>query len=205
MQHSAPRLSFGVNPRSDYQAEAVNIVLAGIGQTAVMSLLSEDGNVDSEQAIQWLDQTQKEFEEEGWHHNTDKEYVLDPAPDGSITLPSNVLKFVVSRRSRNYDLVDRGGRLYWRTNATYTIGASIYADLVRLLEFEELPQAARWYVTVKAARRFATHKLNSAESYQFTKLDEDNARSAFERSDAETDKRTMKEASPFINRMRPRG
>jgi hypothetical protein len=47
--------------------------------------------------------------------------------------------------------------------------------MVVLLPFTELPQAARHYITIKAARIFQSRTVGSDALYQFTTLDERDA------------------------------
>lgn len=183
--------------------DAVNEMLRTIGQSSVLSLETADMNADSENALKTLETTLKEFLTKGWHFNIDKNITLDPDPqDGSIKLPLNALKVDSTRRSKQRDLVWRGRRLYDRVAHSFNIGAAVEVDLVVALPFEDITPAARWYVTVKASRRFAAKEIGSVASIKLTQHDEEEALIAVEAEDSENDDRTMAQASPHVARMR---
>lgn len=182
--------------------EAVNMMLRAIGQTGVQSLEASLGNRDSENAQQELRVTLKTILAEGWHFNTEKGFPIDPNEAGEITIPNNALKVDTAGRSKQLDLVRRGTRLYDRVEHTYAIGKTVYVDMVIALEFEELTPTARYYVAVKATRRFASQEQGSVGSLKLTERDEQDARLRMEQEDAENDDRTMATASPHVARMR---
>lgn len=182
--------------------EAVNTLLRAIGQSGVVSLLGSDANTDTTNAIQTLDVALREVLSRGWHCNTEKGYPIDPSPEGFIYLPANTMSIDTAQRDNDLDLVWRGSRLYDRANHTFTIGKTVYVDLVLALDFEELPQSLRSYIAVMAARRFATEELSTAESYRFTKQDEIDAEAHALDEDSRNDDRTMAQASPHVARMR---
>lgn len=182
---------------------AVNEMLRSVGQGPVSSLLTSDLNLAATQALSALNSSAIEVLERGWQMNTEVDYVIDPATDGSIVLPANTLKFKVVS-PRGLDAVIRGGKLYDRVNHTYNIGVSVTVELVVGLDFESLAQAFRWLIFVIANRRFATGKVPTTASFQFTKIDEDAGWAAAERADAYTEDRTLTEANQHFHRRRGR-
>jgi len=68
---------------------------------------------------------------------------------------------------------------------TFIIGENVKVDMVLLLDFEELPEAARRFVTLKAARVFQDRAVGSAELHGFQEKDE--MRAWVEMRDAEAD------------------
>lgn len=192
-------------PTSELQA--VNVLLEAISQVPVTSLLDEDVNTDANVARKRLYESSRTIQSDGWHFNQEIGFIIDPATDGSITLPSNTLRVVrwyfSGLGGDEKDLVHRGARLYDRIGHTFNIGVSVKVDLTVLLPFDELVEAFRWYVTVAACRRFVAGRLHSATSYQFTRQEELDAMRAAEQADAETDERTL-EGNPAFRRMRMR-
>lgn len=105
----------------------------------------------------------------------------NPAPGG--VLPSGPALVMTSGVPYGSRLVFRQGKLYDRRKHTFVIGCPVRVDLTTCLEFEDLPQAARWYIAVKAARRMVAGSLVSGTAYQFTKADEDQARVRMEQEE----------------------
>ena len=185
--------------------EAVNIHLNAIGVANISSILAQDRNVDVEAALRSLLATSRSVQMEGWHFNTYRKYKLSADPDdGTIVLPANTLRVESSYVDEGCDFVERDGKLWDNDNNTFDIGRDVYVDYVLLLPFEQIPEYARWYITVQSTRRFATGRINSSSSYNFTKVDEDEAKSKALAADALLIDRTAKKASKHVRRMRNR-
>lgn len=183
--------------------QAVNICLEAIGQVPVNSL--DNPGVDAETALKRLGESSIETQSEAWSWNSDDCYIIDPTTSGEIVLPVGTLHVRQAWSSDTFQkrLVVRGGKLYDRKGHTFIIGASAKVDITIALAFEDLPQPARWYITLKAARRLVGSKLNSSTSYQFTKADEDMARLRMEQAEDDAQHMdTMAETNPHIQFMR---
>jgi hypothetical protein len=123
-----------------------------------------------------LSEVSRQVQTKGWHFNTEKDFELSPeAFSKEITIPTNALRVDTSGNSRETDVVQRGNRLYNRTTHTFQFAESLKCEIVVLLPFEDLPQAARHYVTIKAARVFQSRTVGSDALYQFTSIDERDA------------------------------
>lgn len=185
--------------------EAVNLMLRTIGQAPISSLAIVDTNTDAEIAKQVLTDTSREVQEMGWHWNIEKKYLIEPDLNGYLWLPNNTLKVdTVYKSKKTMDLVERGNRLYDRVEHTFVVNKEAYVDVVVLLDFEDLPQVAKWYITVKAARVFADNRISSETTHRFSQDDENRAFNNLQSADAENDDRTMAQASPHVARMRRR-
>jgi len=154
---------------------AVNIMLSVIGETKVSSLSS--GDLDAESAEDVLDEIAMEFLSQGWRFNEEKRTLLADS-DGFVWLPSNCLEADPTERANNH-LIQRGNKLYDTNNATYKIDKSVELKLILLLDFEEMPQPARRFVEIKAARTFQKRVLGSPEIDAFTADDEYKAWNTF--------------------------
>jgi hypothetical protein len=164
--------------------EAINIMLSSIGETPVNSL--ESGLVDAEMAEMILNATSREIQSRGWKFNTEKKYRITPATtSGEIILPSNALKADLSVETGEFDLVQRGNRMYDLLSHSYAIGKTVELDIVVFLDFELLPEAARHYITVKASRTFQDRTVGSDTLHGFQEKDETWA--LVEMKDAEAD------------------
>lgn len=144
-------MAFLIVPTSEL--EAVNECLENIGQAPV-STIAGDLGVDAQVALNFVRKINRELQSSGWYWNTEINYKLTPNGDGDILLPSNTLAVDTTGTSSDLDLVQRGSRLYDRVNHTYTFTEPVYVELTVGLTFEELPETARRYISMRAARMF---------------------------------------------------
>lgn len=169
------------------ELDAVNIMLGTIGESPINSLDAATGVVDAVTARSILAEVSVHVQEEGWHFNTDYEFVLTPDTNGFIYVPGNAIEVDTSEYDRTgLDVAIRGNRLYDRKNKTFQFQQSIKADLTILLEFNELPQAARHYITIRAARVFQQRVVGSQTLGAFTEADEARAQRQMKRYEAKT-------------------
>jgi hypothetical protein len=185
--------------------EAVNIILAQIGVSARQSLDTETMNPETGEAVRTLHNWLISIQQAGWEWNREIGLELSPSPQpaGEITLPSNTLKVDTIYPSYNMQLVQRGLKLYNPLKQTYNIGQdadSVTVDLVVALEFEQLPQAVRDYVTIKAARGFAQNKLRDSLTNAFTSEQEMMALAKITEAEDESDDLTLFEKNPHLAR-----
>lgn len=192
-------------PTSELQA--VNLALESISQVPVVSLSASDTNTDADVALKRLYEANREVQKVGWHFNQEMDFVLDPDGDGKINLPTNALQvyriYYSGLGGDSKDLVVRGSKLYDRIGHTFVIGCSVKVDLTVLLPFTDLPEAFRWYITIRAVRRFNVGKMHSPVAFQFSSQDEKEAKWEAEQMDAEVDQRTLG-GNPHMRRMRRR-
>lgn len=153
-------MSFLIVPTSEL--EAVNECLSNIGQAPV-STITGDLSSDTETALNMVRTVNRALQSKGWYWNTEKNFELSPNVDGDILIPSNSLSVDTTGDSSDLDLVARGRRLYDRENHTYTFTDPVYVELVIGLTFEELPETARRYISLKSARLFQ-NRLDGVES-----------------------------------------
>lgn len=156
------------------ELDAINIMLGTIGESPINSLDAASGVVDAVTARSILAEVSVQVQEEGWHFNTEYEFVLMPSLDTKeIYVPANAIEVDVSAYDRNdIDVSIRGNRLYDRKNKTFQFQQDIKADLTILLEFNEMPQAARHYITIRSARVFQQRVVGSNVLGSFTQQDE---------------------------------
>ena len=142
--------------------DAVNSILLGIGEAPVNTLGS--GLQEAEIAEVTLNNINREVQTLGWHFNTEVRYTLGKNSDGIINLPSNCLKVDVTAVLRDYntDVVERNRQLYDRVKNSFIFTEDIETDIVVFLDFEAIPEAARRYITLRAARKFQENILGSS-------------------------------------------
>ena len=152
--------------------EAVNVMMTAIGETPVNSITSST-TTDVSIAIQILDNVNREVQSVGWSFNSEKDYVLTPNTSNEIALAANVLRVDTMGKSNNKDYVERARKLWDRANHTYTItDEKVYVDIVWFLDFTEIPEAARRYITIRASRIFQDRMLASDTLHKFHQTDE---------------------------------
>ena len=168
--------------------EAVNTMIAVIGEAPVNTLGGTAVPITVVQAENVLDETNRAVQSEGWHFNTEYEYELTPdATTSKITLPANTLKVDLDpEKYTNVDAVQRGLKLYDRKNHTEVWSGPIKATITFQLDFTETPEQIRHYVTIKAARIFSNRFLGSREIEGFTVRDEIEAKARAIDHDSET-------------------
>ncbi|OJX54728.1 hypothetical protein [Devosia sp. 66-22] len=182
--------------------EAVNLCLANIGEPPVNSI-EDSGVLFAVTALQTLSNVSREVQTRGWHWNEEVDYPIAPTyPEGFVEVPKNTLKVDSSGRDSAIDVVLRGSRLYDRQRRSYVFPRSVLVNLTLLLPFEELPEAARWYIAVRSARRFQASNVGSAELDSFTKLDEAQARVTLEDDQAQVADYNINQTGPVEGTLR---
>lgn len=150
--------------------EAINIMLSSIGEAPVNSLTS--GLVDAEMAETILNATSREIQSRGWKFNTERNFRITPTQQKEILLPSNTLRADIMKSSAELDLVQRGNKMYNLKNHSFQVTTPVELEIVVLLDFEQLPEAARHYITIRAARIFQDRAVGSDELHGFQERDE---------------------------------
>jgi hypothetical protein len=196
-----------ITPTTELQA--VNIMLSTIGEAPVNSITGTT-TVDVSTAINILNETSMSIQSLGWNFNSHIDYT-SLSLDGSskIPLPSNCVKADANASIRHLNFTMRNGYLYDMDNHTDIFAsAPLSVDLVLVQQYEHLPEYARQYITMKAARRFASRFVGDKEITQLIGQDENEALMAFHQADSqETDANMLSgDANTYsiINRPRRR-
>lgn len=154
--------------------EAVNSMLSAIGEAPINQL--DEATVDSAIAVATLDEVSRNVQSIGWHFNTDSDFPLAKNTDGTITVSSDIVRIDVdSNTYPSVDVVQRNGLLYDRKNHTNVFKLDLKAEIIRLLDWDDLPQPFKAYVTAKAARIFQQRMVGSDEIGKQLTQDELNA------------------------------
>lgn len=183
------------------ELEAVNTMLRAIGESPTNTLSGEVG-VDVVTAKAELAAIMKAVQTEGWLFNTEHGYPLARSPEGIIEVPANALSVDIARSAYpGHDPVLRGQRVYDRENHTYTFSFDLKAKIVFGLNFSEMPESARSYVTYRAARKFQDNSLGSSELHQFNSTDEMWARVRFVNEQAEDEDLNFLKTTADFNKL----
>ena len=167
------------------ELEAINTMLSTIGESPV-NAVEDTGNVDVVIARQILQTVSREVQARGWHFNTEKNYTITPDSEGYLVLPNTVLKVDTVYPDCSKDVVVRGSRLYDREKHTYVFTDAVKVDMTILLTFDELPEVARNYVTIRASRIFQERVVGSDTLHAFNSQDEARAMVSLMEYEADT-------------------
>lgn len=162
------------------ELEAVNTILAAIGETPV-GTLSGTLPIDASVALTRLRAKSRGLQSNGWSFNTDENFILNPEIDGRVPIPRNALNVDASE---NNDLVTRGSYFYDRVKHTFILKQNVKADIVRFLPWTDLPEYARQFVFTSVARTFQDQMLGDESLHQYTQEDEKAAWANFLDSEA---------------------
>lgn len=174
------------------QLQAVNTMLGYIGEAPVNSISNTaELPVSAANAVSILDETSKEVQSSGWHFNTEKEVsLIGNAADGKITLDADILQ-VDHEGTDDIDLVQRGTSLFDRKNNTDVFTETIKVTVVKELPWDSLPEQARRYITLRAARSLQSRLVGSRELEALILRDEFAAKANLETSDNRNADRTI--------------
>jgi hypothetical protein len=167
------------------ELDAINQMLDVIGEAPVATV-DDTGLVDAALARDLLRRVSREVQAQGWHWNIDEKVELlpeNPLP-GNIRVPPDAIRCDPSDDS--VDAAVRGGRLWNRAKLTFAWPEAIRCDIVRLLPFEDLPETARQYITIRAARQFQDRRIGSEARNGFNQQDEVMAKVTLENAEAQT-------------------
>lgn len=181
------------------ELDAINVILSVIGEAPVNTL---EGPLPIDVSMAWnvLKETTREIQLEGWHFNSEDEYPLVPDTDGHIRLSPAIFR-VSLEDPDSRDVVVRGARLYDRAAHSFVFTETIEARVYHILSYDEMPEAFRWYVTVRAARKFQDRAVGAPELHGFTQDDEMQAHVMARQEDTEIGRPAMAKgnATTFIS------
>ena len=165
------------------ELEAINIMLAAIGEAPVNSLTGLLP-VDARTAQNTLTEINKEVQSEGWSFNTEIDVTLTRDGSNQISLPANVLRVDANiHQHPTIDPIQRGLKLYDRQNNKYEFDEDLICTVVYFREFNEITEQARRYINIKAARVFVDRLIGDQGLRTYTQEDETRARAILTESD----------------------
>lgn len=154
------------------ELEAVNTMLRTIGEAPINSL-ELTPTVDAVTARNVLHEISRETQAYGYHFNTEHEFPLARNANKEIVLPINTMSVDLDVNLYPYlDVVQRGSRLYDKVRHTYKFDSDLKASIVFFLAFEELPEPARRYITIRSARVFQDAVVTDSSQHSYTSQDE---------------------------------
>lgn len=174
--------------------QAVNTMLSTIGSSPVNSLVGSN-SADVALAVQILDETSLAVQSEGWHWNTERDVAMTADPiTNEITVPSSaVMVDVDPPNDKGMNIITRGSKLYdlKKRSTFFDPGTVLKATVIYALDWDDLPQAARYYISIKASRVFQDRMVGSEKHHSFTLRDEIMALSKLKEYEGETADRSI--------------
>lgn len=138
------------------QTKAVNILLQTIAEAPVNDIEATE-SVEVAGALAALMEEALTVQTEGWHFNREEDWPISPDTNSHILLPTNTLwiaRAYWQAGGSEFKAVERGRRLYNRQDRTYEFDAPVCVDMVVNLDWTDLPEYARRYITLRAGRLF---------------------------------------------------
>lgn len=174
------------------ELDAVNHILVNAGNAAVTTL-SGTLPIAVEEALRYLSESVEILLSRGWYWNKE---VRTISPNGSqnIPLPPETLAVVAVGDSTVYTM--RSGLLYrlkaGSNGSTFT--SAVTLELTLGLPFTDLPQAARLYAMLNAARRYQAKDMGDSPTNTDNQYEESRAWAKLRADDNKYSHRTLKTA-----------
>ena len=171
------------------ELEAVNVILSTIGE-APLNSLSGSLPVDGTMAKNVLSEISREVQSSGWHFNTHYKSTLTRDTNNNIPVATNVVRVELDpnlESKSSYDLVQRDGKLYNLAKNTDIFDKDFEnVTQVLLLPFNEIPEQAKRYITIRSARVFHDRTLGANTLHKFSQEDEKQALSILRNAEMRT-------------------
>lgn len=182
--------------------DAINEILSVATESPVSTL---EGNevIDAALAMNILKTTSTEVQTRGWHFNTET-MTIAPDQEGFVRLPQNTLKMDTVGGSASTDGIQRGTRLYDLGARSYTFATPVTVEVVLGLDFEELPSAARVYITIRSSRKYQDRYFGNDSAHSYNSQDEAVALAALKEAEIDNAGPNMLSDSTFMQTLRAR-
>ena len=175
------------------ELEAVNTILSTIGE-APLSTLTGSLPVDGTTAKNILNEISREVQSAGWHFNTQYKVDLTRDTDNKVPIGTDVVRVELSNKydKSSYDVVQRGNYLFNLAKNSNTFDQDFTENtLIYLLQFEDLPEQARRYITIRSARVFHDRTLGANTLHKFSSEDEARSLSVMKQAEMQTGDNTI--------------
>jgi hypothetical protein len=128
----------------------VNLMLDTMGELPLNSLTDTHAMLAT--ALEKLDETSRATQAKGWWFNLETVTLIPSVIDNGIYLPNDCLEI----RTPLFNCVQRGNRIYNLAGGTFAFTGPMDIELIRLVEFEDLPAVAATYISRMAVHAFQT-------------------------------------------------
>jgi hypothetical protein len=173
-------------------------MLAAIGEAPINSLLGTLP-VDARIAQSTLTEVNKSVQSEGWSFNTETDVTLTRDGSNHVNLPADVLRVDANiHQHPTIDPIQRGLKLYDRQNNKYEFEEDLICTVVYFRDFSEIPEPARYYMNIKAARLFVDRLVGDQALRTYNKEDETRARAILMETDLANGDHNMLRGDPSL-------
>ena len=176
-------------PNRTSELEAINTILSTIGEAPLNTLIGSlpvDGTI----AKNVLSEVSREVQSQGWHFNTHYKVTLTRDTNNKIPLSTNIVRVEIDPRKYSkvsYDIVQRNNELYNLAKNEETFDTNFTdATVVYLLPFDEIPEQAKRYITIRSARIFHDRTLGANTIHKFSQEDEAKSLSILKQAESHT-------------------
>ncbi len=170
------------------ELEAVNSMLATIGEAPVNSITGTLP-LDASLAKNTLTEINREVQSAGWHFNMRYDYTLSLDGDSKIPLAENIMRVDLNPDKYSvteYDVIKQGSFLYNKKGNTFTFDKALDAVVTLYLDFTDLPENARRYITLRASRIFQDRTIGGNTLHKFSSTDEASALAILKQEETQT-------------------
>jgi hypothetical protein len=152
---------------SQTELQAVNQILASVGQAPVTSL--DQTNPDVSICYETMLQVSREVQSEGWSFNREYNYPIVPNADDEIVYSNNMLQLDLSLDkvyNRNKDSIKRDGKLYDKLSHSYKWTQTVYCDVTWYFDWQDLPIPIQDYIVARASATVSMRIVGDPTLYQ---------------------------------------
>ena len=165
------------------ELEAINIMIAAIGEAPINTLVGTLP-VDARIAQSTLSEVNKSVQSEGWSFNTEIDVTFTRDSSNQISLPTDILSIDANiHHHPTIDPIQRGLKLYDRQNNKFEFDEDLICTVVYFRNFDEIPEPARHYINIQAARKFVDRLVSDQALRTYTQQDETRARAILMETD----------------------
>ena len=180
------------------ELEAINIMLAAIAEAPINSLTGTLP-VDAVTARSTLAEFNKEVQSEGWSFNTEIDVTLTRDGSNQINIETNILRIDANiHQHPTIDPIQRGLKLYDRQNNKYEFDEDLICTVVYFRDFDEIPEPARHYINIQAARKFVDRLVSDQSLRTYTEQDEKRARAILMETDLSNGDHNLLRGDPSL-------
>ena len=170
------------------ELEAVNSMLATIGEAPVNSITGTLP-LDASLAKNTLNEINREVQSAGWHFNSRTKYTLSLDTDSKIPLADNIMRVdldINQYTPTEFDVIKQGSFLFNKVGNTFTFDQALDANVILYLDFTDLPENARRYITLRASRIFQDRTIGGNTLHRYASVDEANALALLKQEETQT-------------------
>ena len=181
------------------ELECINIMLAAIGE-APINTLTGTLPVDAVTSQKTLAEINKDVQNEGWSFNQEFNVKLTRDASNQIALGTDMLKVDANVFDHpTIDVIQRGLKMYDRKNNTYVFDTDLTCNITYFRNFDEIPESARRYINIRAARVFVDRLVGDDGLRTYTAQDEARARANLMENDMDNADHNVLSGDPNLN------